>query len=113
MVSILYFIKHVERMNNCYYEMVIIFLSSDLIQKIKEGCTFLAYSVDFFFLLNYDLTSGGLLGDGELEGMFMGTTTIFYALGQFLPSPIPVSTITENLILNGKEKSVRPGKFKI
>lgn len=57
--------------------------------------------VDFFFLLNYDLTSGGFLGDGEFEGMFMGTTTIFYALGQFLPSPIPVNTLTENLILNG------------
>lgn len=71
------------------------------------------FPVDFFFLLNYDLTSGGVLGDGEYEGIFMGMTTINFALGQFLPSSIAVNTITENLLVNGnatpciKRRSVR------
>lgn len=60
------------------------------------------FLLDFFFLLNFDLTAGGVLGDGEFESMFMGVgdQTIYYALGQFLPSQVPGFTITEGLLNN-------------
>lgn len=53
-----------------------------------------------FFALNYNINSPGILGDDEFETLFMGTTTIFFGLGQLLTSPFGIPTITETMLTN-------------
>lgn len=72
---------------------------------------FPGFPLDLFFLLNYDLNGGNILGDGSTEGFLMGTADqpFVFGTGRFLPAPAGIvfdsnmglaggSTLTSKLI---------------